>query len=65
MSDRIYTAFDIRPTAKDLKRLINKGSKLEDKWYLDGKFVGTVKTSAERALKRKLFSEYKDNLRGK
>lgn len=60
MTDRIYTWFDIKPTPKELERLVNRGTKNDDKWYLDGKFVGTAKTNALRALKRKLFAEYVD-----
>jgi hypothetical protein len=65
VSDQIHTWFDIKPTDKERRRLFDRGTKNDSKWYLDGKFVGTAKTNAERALKRKLFSEYKDNLRGK
>lgn len=58
MTERIHSFSDIKLAEKDLKRLVDRGSKGDSKWYLDGKFVGTARTNAERALKRKLFREY-------
>ena len=63
MAKKIYTWFDIKPTKKDLERLEDKGTRYDNKWFLDGKFIGTTKLNALRALKRKLFAEYKDGLR--
>jgi hypothetical protein len=64
-SEEIHTWFDIRPTKKELRRLADRGEKGNHKWYLDGKFVATAKANAIKALKRKLFADYKDDLRGK
>lgn len=57
----IHAWFDIKPSTKDLRRLVDRGEKGNSQWYLDGKtFVGTAKIHAIKALKRRMFSEYMD-----
>jgi membrane carboxypeptidase/penicillin-binding protein PbpC len=58
MTKEIHTYFDIKPSNKELKRLEQRGEKPDIEWYLDGKFVGTSKPNAERALQKQLFAEY-------
>jgi hypothetical protein len=50
VSKEIHTWFDIKPTEKELRRLADRGTKGNNKWYLDGTFVGTAKPNALRAL---------------
>lgn len=61
MTKEINTWFDIKPSPKDLRRLVDRGTKGNSKWYLDGlTFVGTAKPNAIKALRRRMFAEYKD-----
>jgi len=63
MSKEIRSWMDIKPTAKELARLQNIGTKYNHRWQLDKKDIGNSKLHALKVLKRKLFAEYKDGLR--
>ena len=65
MTDEIHTYFDINPTKKDLRRLVDRGEKGRHEWWLDGRFVGTTHPNALKQLKRVLFAEYMDKKREK